>query len=99
MRKQVMAAIVAVVSLSALGVAAAPEQATSIADKLTGMWTAAPFDIPLTSPFDVSVWGPKASSVRKVEMTIRPTGEGTIKVTRSVVDGAGKTKSGSLSIE
>lgn len=99
MRKQVIAAIVAVVSLSALGIAAAPDQANSIAKKLTGTWIAEPFEIPLNSAFDISVWGQKASSVRKVEMTIRPTGEGTIRVTRSIADGGGKTKPGSVSVE
>jgi hypothetical protein len=96
-RTQVVAALVAALNLSALGAASA--QNTSPLDKLTGTWKAEPLEIRLNSDFDVSVWGPNASSVRNVELTIRPSGQGTIKETRSVVDAKGKPRPASISIE
>jgi len=96
-RTQVVAAVAAALHLSALSVASA--QNHSGLDRLTGTWHAEPLELRLSSDFDVSVWGPNASSVRKVEMTVRPSGQGTIKVTRSVVDGRGKTKTASVSVE
>ena len=97
MRTQVVAAVVTALQFSALSLASA--QNPSVLDKLSGTWNAEPLEIRLSSDFDVSVWGPNASSVRNVEMTIRPSGQGTIKVTRSVVDGRGKTKAASVSVE
>ena len=97
MRTQVVAAVVTALQFSALSLASA--QNPSVLDKLSGTWNAEPLEIRLSSDFDVSVWGPNASSVRNVEMTIRPSGQGTIKVTRSVVDGRGKTKTASVSVE
>ena len=97
MRTQVVAAVVTALQLSALGVLSAQDH--SVLDKLSGTWNAEPLEIRLNSDFDVSVWGPNASSLRNVEMTIRSSGQGTIKVTRSVVDGRGKTKTASVSVE
>jgi hypothetical protein len=97
MRTQVIAAVVTALHLSALSVASAQEH--SVLDKLAGTWNAEPLEVRLNSDFDVSVWGSNASSVRRVEMTLRSPGQGTIKVTRSVVDGRGKTKTASVSVE
>jgi hypothetical protein len=96
-RTQVVASVVAALQLSALSVLSA--QNPSVLDKLSGTWNAEPLELKLNSDFDVSVWGPNASSLRNVEMTIRGTGQGTIKVTRSVVDGRGKPKRASVSVE
>src|SRR3984957_10757722 len=98
MRKQIgVAAAAAVINLSALGVASAQTHPTL--ETLSGVWNAEPLKVRLNSAFDVSVWGPDASSLRRVELTIRPSGEGTIKVTRSVVDGRGKPKPATVSVE
>jgi len=97
MRTQTVAAALAALTLSALSSASA--QTSQVLDRLAGVWTAEPLEVRLNSDFDVSVWGPNASSIRKVEMTLKPSGEGTITVTRSVVDGKGKTKPASVSIE
>lgn len=97
MRTQIVALAVAALNLSALSIASA--QTASILDALSGAWSAEPLKVRLSSDFDVSVWGPDASSLRKVELTIRPSGEGRIAVTRSVVDGQGRTKPASVSIE
>jgi hypothetical protein len=96
-RKHMVAAAVAALSLSAPG--SAPAQTSAMLDSLSGVWSAEPLKVRLSSDLDVSVWGPNASSVRKVELTIRPSGEGTIKVTRSVVDGRGKTRPASVTVE
>jgi hypothetical protein len=97
MRTQIVAAAAAVLTVSALGIASA--QTGQVLEKLAGVWTAEPLELRLNSDFDVSVWGPNASSIRKVEMTLKASGEGTITVTRSVVDGKGQTKPASVSIE
>src|ERR1700722_16087861 len=98
MRKQIgVAAAAAVINLSALGVASAQTHPTL--DTLSGVWNAEPLKIRLSSAFDVSVWGPAASSLRKVQLTIQPSGDGTIKVTRSVIDGHGRTKPATVSVE
>jgi hypothetical protein len=97
MRTWIAAVALAALQLPALGVVSA--QTSSVLDKLAGTWTAEPLEIRLNSDFDVSVWGPNASSIRKVELTLRGSGEGTIKVTRSVVDGRGRTKPASVSVE
>jgi hypothetical protein len=96
-RTQVITAVAASLTLCVLSAASAQNQ--SVLDKLSGTWRAEPLEIRLNSDFDVSVWGPNASSLRNVEMTLRPSGQGTIKVTRSVVDGHGKTKTASVSVE
>ena len=54
---------------------------------LVGTWMSAPDEMKLTSDFDKSVWGANATSVRTLELTVRPSGEGTLRVTKKVVDG------------
>ena len=66
---------------------------------LTGAWRSAPEETPLTTAFDESVWGKNAKAIRLVEMSVRPTGEATLTVTRRVVDAKGRTVRGSMSIE
>ena len=66
---------------------------------LSGMWRSAPEETPLTTAFDESVWGKNAKSIRLVEMSVRPTGDATLTVTRRVVDAKGRTVKGSTSIE
>jgi hypothetical protein len=67
--------------------------------RLAGVWTSTPETIALTSAFDESVWGPKASSVRTVRLELQPSGEGTLTVTRKVVDARGRTVANSTSVE
>jgi hypothetical protein len=66
---------------------------------LTGTWRSTPEELPLTTDFDVSVWGTNARSIRSVEMSVRPGGDATVVVTRKVVDARGRTIKGSESIE
>lgn len=108
MRKQ-MIAVLTVFCLSALSIvsAQAPSHpgSTPLPDDqavmatLAGTWVAPVEEVRLVTDFDVSVWGPGASSIRKVELSLQPSGEGTIKVTRSVVDRRGRAKPASVSIE
>lgn len=66
---------------------------------LVGTWMSAPDEMKLTSDFDKSVWGANATSVRTLELTVRPSGEGTLRVTKKVVDGRGRVVPASTWIE
>ena len=66
---------------------------------LIGTWKSAPDEMKLTSEFDKSVWGPNATSVRTLELTVRASGEGTLRVTKKVVDGKGGVVPASTCIE
>lgn len=66
---------------------------------LVGAWKSAPDEMKLTSDFDKSVWGPNATSVRTLELTVRPNGEGTLRLTKKVVDGKGRVVPASTWIE
>jgi len=66
---------------------------------LIGTWKSAPDEMRLTSDFDKSVWGPNATSVRTLELTVRPSGEGTLRVTKKVVDGKGRVVPSSTWVE
>jgi hypothetical protein len=66
---------------------------------LSGTWRSASEEMPLTTPFDESVWGKNAKSIRLVQMVVRPKGDATLTVTRRVVDARGRTVAGSTSIE
>jgi hypothetical protein len=77
--------------------AAAPAARTPAS--LAGTWVATPFETRLATDFDVSVWGPNASSVRSVELTLNAAGEGALRVTTKVVDGRRRTVAASTSVE
>jgi hypothetical protein len=94
MRTQ-MTTVVAVLMLCAPGNARA--QAT--ASDLAGMWEADTYTLPLSTDFDVSVWGKGATSVRDVTLSIERSGEAALTVTRKVMDGQGKTVAASVSVE
>ena len=66
---------------------------------LVGTWKSAPDEMKLTSDFDKSVWGVNATSVRTLELTVRPGGEGTLRVTKKVLDGKGRVVPASTWIE
>ena len=110
MRKQLIAAL-AVLLLSAAGASAQTTRQAPRADDeqssragafnqaLVGTWKSAPDQIKLTSDFDKSVWGADASSVRAVDLVVQPSGQATLKVTKKVVDGRGRTVAASTWIE
>jgi hypothetical protein len=66
---------------------------------LVGTWKATPDRISLSTPFDESVWGKNATSVRDVELNVMPSGQATLKVTRKVLNARGVAVAGSTSIE
>lgn len=66
---------------------------------LTGTWISAPDEMPLSTSFDESVWGKNAKAVRTVEMSIRPSGDATLTITRKVLDARRQTVPASTSIE
>jgi hypothetical protein len=76
-----------------------PTPGSASTSSLTGMWKSAPEEMSLTTDFDVSVWGKNAKAVRTVELAVGPAGEGTLTVTRKVLDGRGRTVKGSTSVE
>ena len=66
---------------------------------LAGTWRSNEERTPLTSTFDVSVWGPNANAVRTVELVVQKTGEARLTVTRKVIDAKGRTVMASSSVE
>lgn len=54
---------------------------------LVSTWRSAPDEMKLTSDFDKSVWGDNATSIRRVDLTVRPGGDATLRVTKHVEDG------------
>ena len=82
---------------------AAQTQAVSADGKpapaLTGTWRSEPDEMKLTTEFDKSVWGPDATAVRIVELTVQSSGEARLVVTRRVTDAKGRTIAASTSTE
>jgi hypothetical protein len=66
---------------------------------LTGTWRSVPEETRLSSAFDESVWGKHAVAVRTVAMTISPTGDATLTVTRKVLDARRREIKAATSIE
>jgi hypothetical protein len=85
--------------LALLALVLVPTASATTAPTLTGTWRSAPDELPLTSSFDESVWGKNARSVRTVEMSVKPTGDATLTVTRKVLDGRGREIRAATSIE
>jgi hypothetical protein len=77
----------------------APANTGDVSPKLVGSWKSAPSKSPLSTAFDESVWGPNASSVRTVELDVRPSGQAVLTVTTKVVDGRGRVVRGSSAVE
>jgi len=99
MRIQLMTAV-AVVMLSAAAAAQTHQNAPpALAPSLVGTWKSAPDEMKLTSDFDRSVWGPNATSVRTVELTVRSNGEASLRMTKNVVDAKRRTIPASTWIE
>jgi hypothetical protein len=78
-------------------IAAESPAATPVA--LSGTWQSEPDETPLSSAFDESVWGKNAVAIRSVEMSIAPTGDATLTVSRKVINGKKHTVPGSPSVE
>lgn len=74
-------------------------EAGGVASRLVGRWNSAPYRTPLSGAFEESVWGPNASSVRTVELDIRPSGQSVLTVTTRVMDAKGRVVRGSTAVE
>jgi len=74
-------------------------ESQSFSRALVGSWKSAPDEMPLSSAFDESVWGPRAKSARTVELQVDAMGHGTLTVTKKVIDGHGRTVKASTSVE
>lgn len=94
MRTQLSRAVVVLI-LCAPGTGAAQGMPAQFA----GTWVSAPYELPLRTDFDRSVWGPDATSVRQVQLVLASSGAGTLTVNRKVTDGTGATVKASTSIE
>jgi len=90
-----MAAVVALLVVLNL----APLAAATAAPNLAGTWRSAVEETPLSTAFDESVWGKNAKSTRQVEMTVTPSGEATLTVTRKILDARGREIKPATSIE
>lgn len=66
---------------------------------LRGAWRSAPDETRLSTAFDESVWGKNATAIRTVQMSVTPSGDATLTITRKVVDARGRTVPASTSIE
>jgi hypothetical protein len=103
MRTQLIAATAALLlcapALTGAQVAERKLVSSAFTPLLAGTWKSATDEMRLTSAFDESVWGKDAKSIRTVELIIKPSGEGTLKVTRSVQDARGRTVAASTSVE
>jgi hypothetical protein len=66
---------------------------------LIGTWKSAPDEMRLTSDVDKAVWGVNATAVRTLELTVRPSGEGILRVTKKVLDGKGRVAPASTLVE
>jgi hypothetical protein len=73
--------------------------ARNFSPELIGTWKSARDEMRLTSDFDKSVWGVNATSVRTLELTVRPSGEGSLRVTKKVLDGKGRVVPASTFVE
>jgi hypothetical protein len=95
-----MIALAMAVAVPALaGASASPATTRTTTPTLTGTWRSAPEETPLSSTFDESVWGKNAKSVRTVDMTVKPTGDAALTVTRKILDARGREITAATSIE
>jgi hypothetical protein len=102
MRIQLLATLAAfILAAPASGAVQGPAASnpSTVPAELVGAWISDAFETPLSTDFDKSVWGPNAKSVRNVRLTIAQSGDGSLSVTRKVLDARGKTVLGSTSIE
>jgi hypothetical protein len=63
---------------------------SEVAKRLAGVWKAPEDRVPRATALDVQVFGPDAYEVKSVDLTIQPTGEGVLKVSKAVVGQKGR---------
>ena len=72
---------------------------SALAPTMIGTWRAPTERLPLTGDFNEQVWGKNAVSVRDVTLSIKPTGDAVLMVSRKVLDARGRVVPGSASVE
>ena len=78
------------------GVPHAGASGSEVAKRLAGVWKAREDRVPRATALDIQAFGPNAYEVRNVELTLRPTGDGVLKVSKAVVDQKGRRHSPSV---
>src|SRR5438874_1897485 len=58
--------------------------------RLAGVWKAPEFRVDRASDLDVRVFGAGAADVRNVDLTLQPSGEGVLKISKSVIGRTGR---------
>jgi hypothetical protein len=77
----------------------APAKPSVVPAEFVGRWKSGAYELFLSSELARSVYGPNATSARVTEMVVAPSGQGTITITRKVVNRRGRVVPGTLSIE
>jgi hypothetical protein len=90
------AALSAAQQHGAADVSHAGASGAEVAKKLAGTWKAPEDRVPRATALDVQVFGPDAYEVKSVDLTIQPTGEGVLKVSKAVVGQKGRRYSPSV---
>jgi len=70
-----------------------------VSPAIVGTWRATTERLSLSGDFNEKVWGKNAVSLRDVTLTVKSNGEGTLTVSRKVLDARGRVVPGSPSIE
>ncbi len=71
----------------------------AVAPSMIGTWKAPTERLPLSGDFNEQVWGKNAVSVRDVTLSVKPTGDAVLTVSRKVLDARGRVVPGSASVE
>ena len=81
------------------GSAATADAQPPISRSLAGTWKGPTERLPLSGDFNEKVWGKNAVSVRDVSLSVKPTGDAVLTVSRKVLDARGRVVAGSASVE
>ena len=81
------------------GSAATADAPPPVSRSLAGTWKGPTERLPLSGDFNEQVWGKNAVSVRDVSLSVKPTGEAVLTVSRKVLDARGRVVPGSASVE
>jgi hypothetical protein len=76
-----------------------PASVVPVSPAIVGTWHAQTERLPLTGDFNEKVWGKNAVSLRDVTLAVKSNGEGTLTVSKKVLDARGRVVPGSPSIE
>lgn len=75
------------------------QEAGEVSQTIVGQWNSDAYRMRLATDLEKSIWGADSASHRAVDLTIQPSGEATLTVTRAVVGVDGQMLPASTSIE